>query len=338
MERVRVLDSKRIVFPLLMFIISLTFPFWIYGANGRFELSSILLGISIDMSEPSALVRFIPDSRLLLPALLICVPCFIWLFMERDLKFSGRLISASLLTVLMIAMLSQFLPVWAVFPWLFPVVIAVVPDYINLIPFSGLAFTTMILLPMIWRVLTYSETEVRPPRMRLAAGVLTITSILLPSTVEISSWYSTDYARSFFEGFSLDAVTWSLSNRVDGNRWGQNTWVNFSVSSIFSCLSLILLMLPGIVFAWFALRYASERKRIPQMLATGLIHFLVLVGACIWWNYTASYPGSWVIMPFPALLIVGLLIFAVYYIYQKRSAEEVQNQTKPLWNSQRSEY
>lgn len=314
------------VIPVLMFIVALIFPFWIYGTNGRYELSSILLGISIDLSEAAVSVQLIPEPRFLLPALLICIPCFLWLYMEHDLKFSGRLVSAGLLTLLVIAILLLFLPVWAVFPWLFEVVIAIVPDYINLISFSGLAFTTMILLPIIWRVLIYPETEVLAPGKRLAAVVLTISSLLLPITFETSRWQGTDINHNFFEGFSLDAATWSLNNRLDGNLWGQNTWFSFSMSSIFACLSLILLILPGIIFARFVIRGTFERGRISPMLVAGLTHVLIVSIACIWWNYTASYPGSWVIVPFPALLIVGFLIFGISYIYQKRNTKNLRNQ------------
>jgi len=322
MERVETMDIKRIIIPALMLIVSLTVPFWIYGANGRFELSSVLFDISFILSEPGASVHFIPDSGFLLPSLLICTPCFLWLYMERDLDFPMLLGSSGLVMLVLTITLLLFLPVWAVIPWASGVHLAYVPEFIDLIPFSGFAFTIMVLLPLLWRGLMYPKHENRTFGRKIAATVLSILVLLSPMTVETFRWQGSDFNRSFFEGFALNSATWSLNNRVDGNLWGQGTWFYFSTSSIFTSLSLLLQILPGIIFAWFVCRGSFERRRIAQMLVAGVTHLLIVSIACIWLNYTASHAGIWIIIPFPALLLVGLTIAIVNYGYQWRRTRQ----------------
>ncbi len=86
--------------------------------------------------------------------------------------------------------------------------------------------------------------------------------------------------------------------------------------------AVILQIFPAIIFAWFVCRGSFERKRIAQMLLAGLTHLLIISIACIWLNYTVSHAGVWVITPFPAFFIVGLLIVAVNYGYQWRSKKQ----------------
>ena len=318
MEKVKTTDIKRIVIPVLMFIVSLTVPFWIYGANGRFQLSSALLGISFDLSEPSTFIHFIPNFDLLLPSLLICAPCFLWLYMERDLSFPMLLGSAGLVMLALTITLLLFLPAWAVFPWVSGNALAYVPDFIDLIPFSGLVFTIMVLLPLIWRGLIYPKTEDSTLGKKITAAVLSIFILLFPMTIETFSWLGSDINRNFFEGFSFNATTWSLSWSVSGNRWGQGTWFAFSISSVYSILAVILQIFPAIIFSWFVSRGSFDRKRIAQMLAAGLTHLLIISLTCIWLNYTSSHAGIWIITPLPALLIIGFIMFAVSYGKQLR--------------------
>ncbi|MHA2351186.1 MAG: hypothetical protein ACXADL_16330 [Candidatus Thorarchaeota archaeon] len=318
MEKVNIKIIKRIVILALMLIVSLTFPFWIYGANGRFELNSVLLGISFNPSEPGISVLFIPNPGFLLPSLLICVPCFLWLYMERNMSFSILLGSAGVVMLVLTLTLLLFLPAWAVIPWIPGGYLAYVPEFIDLIPFSGLAFTAMVLLPLIWRGLIYPKTKDSTLGKKVAAAVLSMFVLLFPITIETFSWLGSDINRNFFDGFSFNATTWSLSRRVSGNRWGQGTWFNFSMSSIYSILAVVLQLVPAIIFAWFVCRGSFDRKRIAQMLAAGLTHLLIASLTCNWLNYTSSHAGIWVITPFPALLIVGFIIFAVSYGNQWR--------------------
>jgi len=317
MEIVKALGIKRIVIPALMLIVSLIFPFWIYGANGRFQLSSVLLGISFVLTEPGISIHFIPDFGLLLPSLLICAPCFLWLYMERDVSFPMLLGSAGLVMLALTITLLLFLPAWAVFPWI-PSILAYVPKFIDLIPFSGLVFTIMILLPLIRRGLIYPKTEDSTLGKKVTATVLSMFVLLFPMTIETFSWQGSNFNRSFSVGFSLNSATWSLSHRVSGSSLGQGTWFHFSMASVYSLLAFILQIFPAIIFAWFVCRGSFERIRIAQMFAAGLTHFLIVSLACIYVNYTSSHAGIWVITPFPALLIVGFIIFAVSYGKQWR--------------------
>ena len=318
MEMVKVLGIKRFVIVLLILIVTLILPFWIYEANGRFQLSSVLLGISFVLSEPGTSIQFIPDFDLLLPSLLICTPCFLWLYMERDVSFPMLLGSAGLVMLALTITLLLFLPVWVVFPWVSGSALAYVPNFIDLIPFSGLVFTIMVLLPLIWRGLIYSKTEDSTLGKKVTAAVLSIFILLFPMTIETFSWLGSDINRNFFEGFSFNATTWSLSWSVSGNRWGQGTWFAFSISSVYSILAVILQIFPAIIFSWFVSRGSFDRKRIAQMLAAGLTHLLIISLTCIWLNYTSSHAGIWIITPLPALLIIGFIMFAVSYGKQLR--------------------
>ncbi|TET10445.1 MAG: hypothetical protein E3J86_05745 [Candidatus Thorarchaeota archaeon] len=313
MEKVKALGIKRIVIPALMLMVSLILPFWIYGANGRFQLSSILFGISFVLSEPGTSIHFIPDFGLLLPSLLICAPCFLWLYMERDVSFPMLLGSAGIVMLALTITLLLFLPAWAVFPWFSGGYAAYVPEFIDLIPFSGLAFTIMVLIPLMWRGLIYPETGDHAPGKKVAAVVLSVSAFIFPMTIETFSWQGTNFNRSFSVGFSLNSAAWSLSHRVSGSSLGQGTWFNFSMSSVYSILAVILQIFPAIIFAWFVCRGSFERNRIAQMLAAGLTHLLIVSLTFIWLNYSSSHAGVWVITPFPSLLIVGFIIFAVSY-------------------------
>ncbi|TFG26422.1 hypothetical protein EU528_14400 [Candidatus Thorarchaeota archaeon] len=315
------LSITRIASPAILLIVSLILPYWIYGANGRFELRSILVGISFVLSEPSMTIHYIPHFGLLLPSLLICAPCFLWLFMERDMRLPKLLGSAGLVLLALTIVLLLFLPIGAVFPWI-PSVIAYVPDFIDLIPFSGLTFTIMVLLPLIWRGLLYPETGDSTLRKKVTAMMLSVSVLLFPMTIETFSWQGSDYNRSFFEGFSLNSAVWTLSDRVDGNRWGEGTWFNFSISSVFSITSLIMLLTPGIIFAWHVCRGSFERKRVGQMLTAGVIHLLFVSLQCIWLNSTTTHAGMWIVMPFPALFVVGLAIIVINYYSQWRQTRD----------------
>jgi hypothetical protein len=240
--------------------------------------------------------------------------------MERDMTVSRLLVSAGVVALVMTLTLLLFLPSWAVFPWYSGVIAAVVPEFIELIPFSGLVFVIMILLPLIWRGLVYPKSEDRSLRKNIPAVVLSVSILLFPMTVDVFSWQGTDINRNFFEGFSLNSVTWSLSNRLSGNRWGEGTWFYFSTSSIIAILSLIIQILPGIVFAWFVCRGSFERKRITQMFAAGLTQLLVVSLSCIWLNYTESHAGVWISAPVPALFVLGITIFVINYFLRTRQS------------------
>jgi hypothetical protein len=318
MEKVKALCIKRIIIPVLMFMFSLIIPNEFHSHSDLFSINSLLMSISYNPYNPYSSYWISLNLDHLFPALLIFTPCFVWLYMERDMSVPILLVSAGVVTLVMTLTLLLFLPAWAVFPWFSGGILAYVPEFIDLVPFSGLAFTIMVLLPLIWRGLIYPENQDRALRKKVSAVVLSVAILLFPMTMEIFSWQGTDINRNFFDGFSLNSATWTMSSRVSGNRWGQNTWFHFSTSSIFASLSLILQILPGIIFAWFVCRGSFERKRIAQMITAGLTHLLIVSLTCIWLNYTSSHAGIWVMTPFPALLIVGFIIFAVSYGKKRR--------------------
>ena len=312
----KTLDLKKLIIPILIFLLSVIIPYGFHSHGGLFTINSLLVSISYNPFNPYSSYWVNLNLDLLFPSLLVCAPCFVWLYKEGDMRVSMLIISAGVATLVMTLTLLLFLPAWTVFPWYPGGILAYVPKFIELIPFSGLVFITMVLLPLIWRGLIYPESEDRALRKSVSAVVLSVSILLLPMTMEVFSWQGTDFNRSFFEGFSLNSVTWSLTNRLSGNRYGESTWIYFSTSSIFDVLSLMIQILPSIIFAWYICRGSTNRQNVAQMLAAGLIQLLVISLTCVWLNYTESQAGSWIITPFPALLAVGLTIFVINYILQ----------------------
>lgn len=331
MEIARALDVKRILFLVMMLIITLALPFSIYGANGRFDIKSILFHILYDMSDTSVSIQYILDHDILLPSLLICAPCILWLFKAKNMRPRILLGSAGLVIFVLTWILLAFLPIWAVLPWFYQgAILAYVPKFIDLVPFSGLAFTIMILLPLIWRGLVYPQSNGDTLRGKIAAA-LSVFVLLAPLTIETFSWQGSDFNLNYFEGFSLNAVPWDMSYRVSGSRWGQNEWFNFAIPSIYASLALILLLLPGIIFVWFVLKSPYDRNRVVSMITAGVVHILIVSLACYWINITSSHAGIWVMTPFPILIVGGLIIAAVHASYQwirRRSALVTDKTTK----------
>ena len=225
--------------------------------------------------------------------------------------------SAGFVILVLTGILMIFLPISYVIPWLpSGIIAAVVPKFIDLAPFSGLAFSIMVLLPLIWRGFIYPKSDDFALRSKIAAGVLSVFALLAPLTIETFSWQGFDRSRSYFEGFSLDAVTWDIGYRVDGNFMGQNDWFNFTILSIYRILASVLLLLPCIIFVWFTLQSPYNRNKVKSMVIAGLVHILVVSLASIWINYTSSHPGTWVVSPFPILFVVGTIIAVVHTGYQ----------------------
>ena len=317
-SRVRKLpfDLKKILLLVTLLVIFLVIPFRLHATNSVFEFNSILLHISYYSFVGSLSIEFTPYSTYFVPSLLLCAPCFIWFYKEQDLSFPILLLSVGAVVLSMTLILLLFLPLWAIIPWAFDVVAAVVPEFVDLVPIAGIIFTSMVLLRLIWRMVLYPTYADITLGKKIAAMVLSLSILLLPMTIETFNWTGTDFNRTFFEGYSLNSATWSFSHRVDGNMWGQSAQFNFSVSSIYSCLAYLLQILPGIIFAWFVCKRPIDRKGITIMLAAGLTHLLVVSLSCIWVNFTASYPGYWTIAPFPALFIIGVIIISMEYGYR----------------------
>ncbi|MFX1580185.1 MAG: hypothetical protein ACFFBJ_11095, partial [Promethearchaeota archaeon] len=162
-------NIKRALISVAMTVISLSFPFWVYGTNGRFEIGSVLFGVILNFPESSSSVQFIPALNYILPSLFICAPCFLWLYKQQDMRFLELVSSAGLVLLVEILILLIFLPAWAVIPYIPGGYLAYVPEFIDLIPISGLAFTIMVLLPLIWRGLLYSEDEDSTRRKKVTA-------------------------------------------------------------------------------------------------------------------------------------------------------------------------
>lgn len=309
-------NIKKGLLGVVILIAILVVPFKIYGANGRFDIDSIMFQVLWDLSESSISFQFLPRLNYLLPSLLICAPCIIWLSKALNLRIPDLIGSTGLVVFVLTLILLAFLPPWAIFPWFFQgYALAVVPEFTDLVPFSGLAFTLMVLFPLIWHGLTYSQLQEEIMGRRVAVSILTSIVLMAPWTIETFSWQGNDINLNYFEGFSLSALSWTMSVRVSGNRWGQGTWFNFSMSSIYGILALISLALPGIIFAWFVCKPPYNRNRIVSMLAAGIIHLLSISIVCIWTNSTSSHPGTWILTPFPSLIVVGLAMAGIYSCY-----------------------
>ncbi|MFW9974208.1 MAG: hypothetical protein ACFFDQ_02930 [Candidatus Thorarchaeota archaeon] len=325
---VLVSDTKRALFLVAWTIVLLVIPYSIYGTNGRFNISSILIDIWYDFSVGRLSIQYIPRVDYLLPSLLICTPCFLWLYKQRDMNMPMLFGSAGLVISVLTLILLLFLPLYAIFPW-FPNpsiyfgMITIVPNFIDLIPYSGIVFTTMVLLPLLWRVLIYTKIQEVTLGKKVAGAVLSVSILLFPMTIETARWWSTDPNQNYIEEFSLHSATWSLNHRVDGNIWGQNAWFNFTMSPIFNNFIMILQISSAIIFAWFVCKGSVERTEIIQMFVAGLTHLLVVTLVCVWLSYTATYPGISTTLPFPILFIVGLSIFLINYRYQLRESKEL---------------
>ncbi len=321
-------DTKRALFLAALTIVLLVIPYSVYGTNSRFNISSILINIWYDFSIGRLSIQYIPRVDYLLPSLLICTPCFLWLYKQQDMRVPILLISAGTVVFALTLILSLFLPLYVVFPWFsdpsrYFGVITIVPNFIDLIPFSGIAFTTMVLLPLLWRILIYTKIQEISLGKKVAAAVLSVSILLFPMTIETARWWSTDPNQNYIEEFSLHSATWSLNHHVDGNIWGQNAWFNFTMSPIFNNFIMILQISSAIIFAWFICKGSIERTEIIQMVVAGLTHLLVVTLACVWLSYTATYPGISTTLPFPILFIVGLSIFLINYRYQLRESKEL---------------
>ena len=308
MEIARALDVKRILFLVVMLFVTLALPYHIYGANGWFDVKSILLNVSYNASESSLSLQFISHVNHIFPALLICAPCILWLSKARTMSIFELLGSAFVVTLVITLILLLFLPAWAVFPWFSGGYLAYVPEFIDLIPFSGLVFTTMVLLPLLWQVLNYQQNEDRTRLQKIVVAALSVLVLLFPLTIENRSWQGTDINQNYFEGFSLFSTTSNIMYRVSGNRWGQGTWFHFSMSSIYEIMELLLLVLPGIVFVWFVCRQKYSLIGIASMIVSGTIHLLLVSFYCTWINDTTTHAGTWIMSPFPVLLAGGVAI------------------------------
>ncbi|MFW9813825.1 MAG: hypothetical protein ACFFF9_15290 [Candidatus Thorarchaeota archaeon] len=317
----KTLDLRRILIPVLMLMLSLIIPYEFYSQDGLFSINSLLISISYNPFNPYSSYWSSLNLELLFPSLLIFAPSFVWFYMERDMSVPKLLASACIVTFVMTLTLLLFLPAWTVFPWYPGGFLAYVPEFIELVPFSGLLFAIMILLPLIWRGLIDLKSEDWSRRNKVSAVVLSVAIILLPMSIDVFSWQGTDINRNFFEGFSLNSVTWSLSNELSGNRWGEGTWIYFSTYSIFAILSLMIQILPGIIFAWFVCRGSTNKKSMVQMFVAGLTQLVVVSLSCIWLNYTESHAGVWISAPVPALFVVGLTIFVINYFLQKSQSK-----------------
>lgn len=319
-------DKKKPFFLTVWTIVLLAIPLRIYGANSRLDISSILFDVWYDFSVGRLSIQYIPRIDYILPSLLICTPCFLWLYRQQYMSMPILLGSAGLVMVAQTLILLLFLPSYAVFPWYpdpleYLCVIRIVPNFIDLIPFSSIAFTTMVLLPLLWRVSIYTKIQKRTLGREIAGAVLSVLILLFPMTIETASWWSTDFNQNFFEEFSVNSATWSFNHRVDGNLWGQNVWYNFTMSSNYTGFIMILQIVSAVIFAWFVCRRPVERKEIIQMLVAGLAHLLIVTLACVWLNYAVSHLGSWTILPFPILFIVGIMTFSINYGNQLRESK-----------------
>jgi hypothetical protein len=208
-----------------------------------------------------------------------------------------------------------FLPLWAVFPWLFEgyALPAYVPRFVDLIAFAGLAFSAIVLLPCVFLVFTQNNTNGNPSRMRIVSIVLSSLVVLFPLGVETFGWDQIG-GDLFFHGFSLTSPTWWLRSSVSG----QGGSLYFSTSSLFELIYWGLVILPGILFAWSVCQFVRQSRKSWIMLPLGIVHIMILALVTNWINITTIHPGTWVMYPFPSLLVGGFVIAVVHWAYSRR--------------------
>jgi hypothetical protein len=312
MRILRAGNIRRLLLLVIALTFSLSFPFSIYDMNGRFDIKSVLFFIRYDSSVASVSIHFISDYDFIWPALLICFPCLLWLWKIKDLRAHELLISAGLVILTLTGILMYYLPSWFIFPWFSGgVVIAVIPEFYNLLPFSGLVFTILVLLPLVWRGFTYPQTNGMTHKESIIAGILFLFVVLSPLTLELFSLQVSGPFAYYDRDFNLQSVFWSFSYTIDGSNLGYNTVTSFFIPSVYSVLALAALSLPGFVFIWLVLKSHYDRYAVASIITAGAIHLLTLFLACISISEMKSLPSWWIVIPSPILLVCGLIIMIV---------------------------
>lgn len=290
-------------------LLVLIIPYQIYGMNDRFEISSLLSSI-------------IPESQLALPLILLCFPCLVWRGLQNKVSMKTMLLSVGLVLLGQILVLMFFLPIWAVFPWLFPFHIAIVPDLIELIPLSGLVFTVFVFSQVVFSIVRPKDVEIDRPHINKIAYILTGLIVLAPITMRIWNWESSDLQRHFLNGQYFFAPIWSASSRIDGNLWGQNKVFYFYVLSIQQIIILSLIGIPAILFVRYLVRYILNRESLTTTVGLGILHVIILLIICVQATVTESHAGFWIYIPIPILIIVGMSILLVDVLVSRLKVQE----------------
>jgi hypothetical protein len=321
MKMLRAGNIKKTLLLTGVLVFSLSFPFSIFNTDGSFDIISILFFIRYDSIAASMIIRFIPYYDFILPALLICVPCLLWLWKSRDMKTHTLLGSAGLVVLVLTAILLYYLPFWVVLPWLYQgLVPRYIPELYNLIPFSGIVFTIMVLLPLFSYGFTYYRNNNLTLREKIVAPILSLFVVLSPLTIESFSLEVSGPFPYYTRGFNLQSVFWIYSYDTYGNNLGHSAMISLETTSVYAVLALTALSLPGVIFIWLALKSHYDRYTVASIVTAGAIHLLTLFVTCIWISNVESHPIWWIVIPSPVILIGGLIIIAIraYYMLNRK--------------------
>ncbi len=302
---------------LLVFMI----PYQIYNMNTRLEISSLLF--NIDLISAFYSYSIIPDSQLVLPSLLLCIPCLVWRGLHHKVSMRTGLLSVGLVILGQVSVLIFFLPIWAVFPWLFPgPIAAVIPDFIELISISGLVFTVFVYSQVVFSIVRPKDGEIDRPHINKIAYIMAGLFVLAPITMRIWNWQSSDWPRHFLSQQYFIAPIWSATSRVSGNLWGQNTVFFFQVFPTQQIIILGLIGIPAILFVRYLVRYLLNRESLTTTLGLGIVHIIILTIFCVQATVTESHVGSWIYIPIPILVIVGMSLLLVDVILSHRLVQK----------------
>lgn len=295
----------------------LIFPYSIFRMNWNYRFSSILYEFSMNLKENEYIFQLFPDIEILIPASLILVPCILWGYYERKLLETKFLISIGFIVLSLIAIMLIFLPFWALFPIPGYVVAAVIPQFIELIPFTSLVFVLFVYVPSIIHIVNMNGSNVNSIRQKSVSLLLTTIAIFPPIIIELWMWESSDWQHHFGESIELLSLTWTMNYNIEGNLWGQNETLFFSIIPLPEIMLWSLINYPGFLFARYMLQAIRGEKVGKRLITTGSIQIIILTVISFWIDLVTTHAGTWMHIPCPCLILTGLVVIIIHYILSK---------------------
>ena len=318
--RILELDWKHTSIIAMKIILVLVIPYSINCMNWNYGFHSIIFQLSIYMNESIYIFQLFPDVEILFPALLILSTCILWGIMANRLSKKSLLKSFVFVILILIVILLIFLPwYYALFPIPGYGYIAVVPRFVDLVPFAGLVFTIFVYVPFLIRCVIPNETNLDSISRKAVLYGLIAVGIFLPKMVELWTWASSDWQHHFGQGIDLYASTWIMSHNIDGNLWGQNESLGFSIISIPKIILWGIISIPCFIFIHYVLLIMSGEKKELQLFATGFIQTLLWFGLAVWNGLVTTHAGTSVYIPCPCLILTGIAIIITHHIARKKS-------------------